>query len=139
MQEFLKLATQTFIFDAMATTLKTSTYDLPLTREQFQQFFGCEPQDVRAELKACGPWHIPHTLKAPAIRRHWEGEGSLKHVGAVTFYGKRSLYRLSQDGYWLEGKCKIEGKEVSGYTSDIMVEVEGNLYTVEVISVRSCK
>lgn len=128
---------QTFIFDAMATTLETSTYALPITREQFQRFFGCEPQDVRAELKACGPWHIPHTLKAPAIRRHWEGEGCLKHVAAVTFFGKRSLYRLSQDGYWLEGRCKIEGKEVSAYTSDIMVEVEGSLYTVEVISVRS--
>lgn len=123
----------------MATTLETSTYALPITREQFQCFFGCEPQDVRAELKACGPWHIPHTLRAPAIRRHWQGEGLLRHVAAISFYGKRSLYRLRQDGYWLEGQCKVEGEEVSGYTSDIMVEVEGSLYTVEVISVRSCK
>lgn len=117
----------------MATTLETSTYALPITREQFQQLFGCEPQDVRAELKACGPWHIPHTLKAPAIRRQWKGQG----CSVVTFYGKRSLYRLSQDGYWLEGKCKVEGEEVRGWTSDIMVEVEGSLYNVEVISLMS--
>lgn len=117
-------------------TLDTPEYAIKLTREQFQKFIGCELQDTRGQLKTFGPWSLPVTFKAPCIKRHWKNEGYGNNIVAVTFYGRRSLYRMQQAGYWLEGKCKVEGKEVSGDTCDIMVEVEGNLYDIAVIAIR---
>lgn len=118
-------------------TLDTPEYAIKMTAQTFREIFGGEPRDIGAETKHLG-WHPSwYTLHLPCVRRHWEDKGYGSNVVAVTFYGKRSLYRLQQEGYWLAGKCKVQGKEVSGYTSHIMVEVEGNLFTVVVISIRS--
>ena len=118
-------------------TLDTPEYAIQMTRDTFKEVFGSEPRDIGVKSTGTG-WHPSwYTLQLPAIKRHWENKGYGNQVAAVTFYGERSLYRLKEKGYCLGGKCKVEGKEVSGYTSDIMVEVEGELFTVAVISIRS--
>lgn len=114
-----------------AITLDTPEYAIEMTRQMFEDIFGREPQDIRADVSSLS------TLQLPAIRRHWKNEGYGNKIVAVTFYGWRSLYRLKEEGYHLAGKCKIEGKEVEGYTCDIMLDVDGRLYSVEVISIRS--
>lgn len=117
-------------------TLECPEYAIKMTVEMFREVFGREPQDIRADIEL--GWHPSwYTLKLPAIRRHWKDEGYGATVYAVTFYGQRSLYRLKQEGHWLAGKCKVEGREVQGFTSDIMLDVDGRLYSVEVISIRS--
>jgi hypothetical protein len=117
-------------------TLDTPGYAIKMTAQTFREIFGGEPSD--RPFPAPSSWHPSwYTLQLPCIKRHWEDEGYSNNVAGVTFYGRRSLYRLRDGGgYCLEGRCKVEGKEVSGYTSDIMVEVEGNLYTIAVISIR---
>ena len=118
-------------------TLDAPEYAIKMTRQMFEQIFGCEPQDIRVDALNLG-WHPSwYTLQLPAIRRHWKDQGYGNNVVAVTFYGNRSLYRLKEEGYHLAGKCKVGGKEVEGYTSDIMLDVDGRLYSVEVISIRS--
>jgi len=116
-------------------TLDTPEYAIKMTRNTFKEIFGGEPRDIGVETKHLG-WHPSwYNLQLPCIKRHWEDKGYGSNVVAVTFYGKRSLYRLQEEGYWLAGRCKVQGKEVNGYTSDIMVDVEGSLYTVVVISI----
>jgi hypothetical protein len=126
-------------------TLDTPEYAIKMTAQTFKEIFGGEPRDIRVRVKTPVPvtplWPTWRTLQLPTIRRHWEdkgyGTGSRRdRVIAVTFYGERSLYRLKEEGYLLGGKCKVEGKEVSGYTSDIMVEVEDRLFVIAVISIR---
>ena len=117
-------------------TLDTPEYAIKMTAQTFKEIFGGEPRDIGVKFTGTG-WHPSWcTLQLPAIKRHWENKGYNNRVVAVTFYGERSLYRLKQEGYWTDGKCKVKGQEVSGYTSDIMVEVEGKLFTVAVISIR---
>lgn len=118
-------------------TLDAPEYAIKMTRDTFKEIFGCEPQDIRADVLNL-EWHPSwYTLQLPAIRRHWKNEGYGNKVVAITFYGNRSLYRLKEEGYHLAGRCKVKGKEVEGYTSDVMLDVDGRLYSVEVISIRS--
>lgn len=117
-------------------TLDTPEYAISMTAEVFRNIFGVEPQDIRAEIEVCGAWGLPVTFKAPAIHWHWKNKGYGNTIVATTFYGKRSLYKLRQQGYYLEGRCKVGGKEFDGWTSDIMVDVEGRLVGVAVISIR---
>jgi hypothetical protein len=118
-------------------TLDTPEYAIQMAPQTFKEIFGGEPRDIGVKSTGTG-WHPSwYTLQLPCIKRHWEDKGYGNHVVAVTFYGERSLYKLKEEGYCLAGKCKVEGKEVAGYTSDIMVEVEGKLFTVVVISIRS--
>lgn len=118
-------------------TLDTPEYAIKMTAQTFREIFGGEPSDIGAETKHLG-WHPSwYTLQLPAIRRHWKDQGYGNKVVAITFYGDRSLYRLKEEGYHLAGKCKVGGKEVEGYTSGIMLDVDGRLYSVEVISIRS--
>ena len=119
-----------------ATTLDTPEYAIKLTVQQFSEIFGGKPRDIGVKATTTG-WNPKwYTLQLPCIKRHWSREGYLSKVIAVTFYGQRSLYRLKEEGYHLAGKCKVEGKEVGGYTSGIMVEVEDKLFKVTVISIR---
>jgi hypothetical protein len=118
-------------------TLDTPDYAVSMTAEVFGNIFGVEPQDIHAEIKTCGAWGLLVTFKAPAIRWHWKNNGYGNTIVATTFYGKRSLYRLRQQGSYFEGRCKVEGREVDGWTSHIMVDVEGKLFIVAVISIRS--
>jgi hypothetical protein len=113
-----------------SVTLDTPEYAVKMTRDTFKEVFGGEPRDIHF------PFPIFESLVAPCIKRHWKRNSYYNDVVAVTFYGDRSLYRLKQEGYNLSGKCKVEGKEVNGYTSDIMVEIEGNLYSIAVIAIR---
>ena len=118
-------------------TLHTPEYAIKMRRDTFREIFGSEPRDIGVGATSTG-WNPNwYTLRLPAIKRRWEDEGYGSRVVAVTFYGERSLYRWKEEGYCLGGKCKIEGKEVSGYASNIMVEVEGSLFQVAVISIRS--
>jgi len=118
-------------------TLDTPEYAIQMAPQTFKEIFGGEPRDIGVKSTGTG-WHPSwYTLQLPCIKRHWEDKGYGNHVVAVTFYGERSLYKLKEEGYCLGGKCKVGGKEVAGYTSDIMVEVEGKLFTVVVISIRS--
>lgn len=118
-------------------TLDTPEYAIKMNVQTFKEIFGGEPRDIGVEATSTG-WDCSwYTLQLPAIKRHWENKGYGNQVTAVTFYGERSLYRLKEEGYCLGGRCKVGGKEVSGYTSDIMVDVEGKLFTIAVISIRS--
>jgi hypothetical protein len=118
-------------------TLEAPDYAVSMTAEVFRNIFGVEPQDIHAEIETCGAWGLPVTFKAPAIHWHWKDKGYGNTIVATTFYGKRSLYKLRQQGSYLEGRCKVEGGEVDGWTSDIMVDVGGQLCNIAVISIRS--
>lgn len=120
-----------------ATTLDTPEYAIKMTRQMFEEIFGGKPRDIGVGVTTTG-WNPKwYTLQLPAIKRHWSREpGGLSKVIAVTFYGQRSLYKLREEGYHLAGRCKVEGQEVAGYTSDIMVEVEDRLFVIAVISIR---
>lgn len=117
-------------------TLDTPEYAIKMTAQTFKELFGGEPSDMPNPVPS--NWHPSwYTLHLPCIKRHWKYNGYYNDVVAVTFYGKRSLYRLREENYQLGGRCKVEGEEASGYTSDIMVEVDGNPYSIAVIAIRS--
>ena len=112
-------------------TVETNTYELKLSSEQFQSLIGGEPRDVSGDLETYGPWQLPVRFKAVCVHREWK-DG---FVSSVTFFGPRTLGKLKQADWHLEGRCKVGGKEVRGHTCSIMVDVDGSLYTVGVISI----
>ena len=112
-------------------TIQTPKWEVEMTASQFATLIGGEIADQHGMPRFVGPWSILVGYKAPAIKRHWNGRGS---VTSITFYGERSLYKIEQEGYGAHGRVKVAGKEMKGYTSSILVSVDGKLVEVAVIS-----
>jgi len=114
-------------------TLQTPDYAVKISLNQWQQFIGGEPRDIRGELKTFGPWQIPVSYQALAISRVYPKDKS--YPESITIYGNRTLSKTKESGYDLEGQVSIDGKKKRGFTSSVLFEVEGKLHEVAVIHV----
>ena len=112
-------------------TLQTPDYAVKLTLDQWQEFVGGEPRDIRGELKTFGRWQIPVSYQALAISRVYPENKNFPE--SITIYGNRTLSKARQDGYHLSGQVSVNGKKKRGFTSSVMFEVEGKLHEVAVI------
>jgi hypothetical protein len=95
-------------------TLKAEAGTIPISEANFLAYIHPELTDCRGDLSTLGCWQIPVTFKAPAVSYTW---GEYGFMETITLYGSRSMGRLKQSGYHLEGQTSIKGKKVSAFTS----------------------
>jgi hypothetical protein len=115
-------------------TLPAQAGAIKITPEQLLAF-GIQPEDSRGELTTLGPWHIPVTFKALAVSYVFSPN---HRAETVTIYGIRTMGKLKESGYQLEGRVSIAGKKRRGFTDSQLWELpDGRLMETAIIQV--CK
>jgi hypothetical protein len=118
---------------------------LPITRQELIEMGISEEQiesgEARGELKTSGPWQIPVSYKALCTSSKWDAEKTADYrrgsVLSVTFYGMRTMNKIRQSGYEIEGYVSVNGKKCSCFSSSQLFELEnGKLIDVAVIHAR---
>jgi hypothetical protein len=80
--------------------------------------------EVRGSIKTTGLWSIPVSYRALAMDMH----------GRV--FGMRTMNRIHQSGYDLEGRVNVEGRSYRAFTSTKLFErTDGSLCSVAIIYV----
>jgi hypothetical protein len=116
-------------------TLPAEPGCVPITEAQWIRYISPTLTDLRGDLQTVGPWHLPVRYIAPCLTYVW-GEHST--IQSVTLYGPRTLLRLRESGYHLEGQLSLCGRTVSGFTSAEMFRLpDGRLLETSVIHARS--
>jgi len=106
-------------------TLYNSAIDL--TREQLESIFTqaeIEAGEKRGESKTVGMWHIIKSFSAVAIDKTNQ-----------IIYGMRTLQDVKELCYDLEGRVNIGGKRYRAFTSSIIFNCEGKLYSCAILYV----
>ena len=118
-------------------TLPVNVTTAKITEEQWKEFISDTIGDISGEMVTVGPWQIPVKFVAPAASYTWKNNGYCDFIESVTLYGKRTLCRVKESDYKLEGIVSINGVKRRAYTSSIMFELpDGRLYNVATIQVR---
>jgi len=73
-----------------------------------------DAQEMRGEMRTFGPWQIPLSFRALCVSSVF-GEHSARI--SETVYGMRTLCKVKESGYALEGKVSVNGRTVRGFTS----------------------
>lgn len=80
--------------------------------------------EVRGDLRTFGPWALPVSYRALAVDCD------------CRVYGVRTLSRVRESGYALEGRVKVNGRSYRGFTSSQLFQrPDGSLVDVAVIHV----
>jgi hypothetical protein len=107
-----------------------------ITEDQWKEFISDTIGDISGEMVTVGPWQVPVKFVALAASYTWKNEGYGAVIESVTLYGKRTLCRVKESDYKLEGIVSIKGVKRRAYTSSIMFELpDGRLYNVATIQV----
>ena len=121
-----------------STPLTAST--AKVTQEQADALFSRE--DVKAgasrgRLKTTGQWQLPVSFTALATTQLFHGEnGALRKNAGLLVFGVRTLSRVHQSGYALEGRISVLGKSFRGFTSSQLFELpDGRLLSADTIHV----
>jgi len=113
----------------------------PLNKEQADALFTQDQQatcsDIRGKLKHRGPWQIPISFKALCVAQSFNREVFPVEHGPLHIFGKRTLQKVKHSGYELEGKVKINGKYVRGFTSSQLFELP-NKRLINVAIIHAC-
>jgi hypothetical protein len=115
---------------------------IKMTKEQAEELkIDISKDEIHGDLKTIGMWNIPVSFKAQCIDTLYEYDADRFGIvpKEVTFFGKRTMTNLRQSGYELEGWVSIGGKKYTAFTSSVLIEVEGKLINVAVISARYTK
>jgi hypothetical protein len=114
-------------------TLPAQAGAIQITEAQLASF-GIEAQDTRGELETFGPWSLPVRFRALAVSyvfspNHW--------AETVTLYGLRTMGKLRESGYCLEGRVSVEGRKRRGFTSSQLWQLlDGRL--IETATIHVC-
>lgn len=113
-----------FIMALSPLTLPAEPGCVPITEEQWLTYVSHSSslEDQRGDLEICGPWHLPVRFIAPCLTYTW---GEHSSIQTVTLYGKRTLGRLKESGYCLEGSLSLGGQKVTGFTSSQLFRLPG--------------
>lgn len=127
------------VMQTFPVTLQTPEYAIKLTEQQYLELLETSEvqTDLRADFITSGGWHhAPISFSAPVIERHYPEHRY--YPESITFYGRRKMGKLQEDGYCLRGTVSVGGKKRTGWTSDIMVELpDGKLCSIAVIALHS--
>ncbi len=112
---------------------------IELTEDEAKQL-GIDPnlEEQHGDLKTVGMWSIPVSYKAIAVSSIWDKEQLplLSTRKETTIYGVRTMTKVRQSGYCLEGWVSIGGKKYSAFTSSQLFKVNGKLLDVATIHAR---
>jgi hypothetical protein len=107
-----------------------------ITEDQWKEFISDTIGDISGEMVTVGPWQVPVKFVALAASYNWKNNCYGDFIESVTLYGKRTLCRVKESDYKLEGIVSIKGVKRRAYTSSIMFELpDGRLYNVSTIQV----
>ena len=118
-------------------TLPVNGITAKITEDQWKEFVSDTFGDISGELVTVGPWQVPVKFVALTASYTWKNNGYGEFIESVTLYGKRTLCRVKEGSYNLEGIVSINGKKKSGYSSSVMFQLpDGQLYEVGTIQAR---
>ena len=113
-------------------------YSIVLTSEQFEQLGIDTSQDeIRLDVKTFGCWQIPVSVTGLCVECFWEKkpEDYRPHVAKIIIHGQRTMSKVSQGGYELDGIVSVDGVKRRCYTSSMIFETEtGHLINVGTIN-----
>lgn len=114
-------------------TLPAQAGAIKITEAQLASF-GIQAEDTRGDLETFGPWHLPVRFRALAVSyvfspNHW--------AETVTLYGVRTMGKLKESGYCLEGRVSVEGRKRRGFTSSQLWELPGGRL-IETATIHVC-
>lgn len=117
---------------------------LPITKKELLDIGITEAQiaagEMRGEMKTIGPWQIPVSYKAICMSREYTPKEKQRHTAEtenVTLYGFRTMNKIHQSGYEIEGWISINGKKVSCFSASQLFELEtGELIDIAIIHAR---
>lgn len=117
---------------------------LPITKKELLVTGITEKQiesgEARGDLKTIGPWQLPVSYRAVCMSREYTPKEKQRHAAeteSVTLYGIRTMNKIRQSRYRIEGWTSVNGKKVSGFSSSQLFELEdGKLIDVAIIHAR---
>lgn len=105
-----------------------------ITKDQWRAYVSPTLEDTHGELETYGPWSLPVRYVAPCITYV---RGEFSSIKSVTLYGPRTLSKLTQAGYHLEGRLSLLGRTTTGFTSSRLFKLpDGRLLETAVIHAR---
>lgn len=115
-------------------TLTAEPGCVPISEEQWLVYVSDSLDDQRGELETCGLWCLPVRFIAPCLTYVW---GEHSSIQSVTLYGKRTMGKLKESGYCLEGSLSLNGSKTTGFTSSQLFRLpDGRLLESAVIHAR---
>lgn len=115
-------------------TLAAEPGCVPITEAQWLAYVSQSLEDQNGEMKTYGSWQLPVRFIAPCLSYEWGDYSSIK---SVTLYGKRTMGKLKESGYHLEGHLSVGGAKVSGFTSSQLFKLpNGRLLETATIHAR---
>jgi hypothetical protein len=99
-----------------------------LTLEQAQLLF--TDQEIaqgkqQGALNTVGEWQLPVSYVALCCSNTFNRDTFPVEHGPLHVFGKRTLSKVKQSGYQLEGRVKVNGTERRGFTSSQLFELPG--------------
>ena len=108
----------------------------PVLTEEQAIMLGLNPHDNNSgDLETHGPWNIPVKYKALCITCEFD-KGIIPHVTKIVLFGKRTLNKITQHGYGIEGWVSVKGKKYSAFTTSKLFTINGKLINCDVIFAR---
>ena len=115
-------------------------YPVLITTEQWRDYIAPQLEDQRGELETHGRWSLPVRYVAPCMTIQWGPTPYGSEILAVTLWGKRTMGKLKESGYQLEGKVSLGGRTISAFTSSQMFQLpDGRLLESAVIHARGAE
>lgn len=88
----------------------------------------------RGNLASVGPWQIARSYQALCTSNTFNRDKYPVEHGPLHVYGKRTLTKVRESGYALEGRVSVGGKSYRGFTSSQLFELpDGRLISVATI------
>lgn len=113
-----------------SVTIEYSNGALPVTVEQWQQYFSPNLEDNLGESTCVGIHQTVIAFRAPAVSIKFNGMGCIE---SYTLYGERQLQGCFPTGYNLEGVVSVKGKR-KAHTSSVLCRLpDGKLLESAVI------
>lgn len=114
---------------------------LPITKKELIDIGITEKQiaagEMRGEMKTIGPWRIPVSYRSVCMSIVYNRETWQTKTENVTMYGFRTMNKIHQSGYEIDGWVSIHGKKVSCFSSSQLFELEtGELINIAIIHAR---
>jgi len=117
---------------------------LPISKRELIDM-GISEKDIdkgesRGKFKTIPPWGIPVTYRAMVMSRVYTPKEKQRYIAeteTVTMYGIRTMGKISQSGYEIEGWLSLNGKKTRGFSSSQLFELEnGKLVDIAIIHAR---
>ena len=105
--------------------------DVPFPAEDFDK-----DHDRRFKMEQRGPWGMLSKLTGWAETSDAGPENNYK---TVTLHGDRTMSNPRESGYQQEGYVSLNGKKLSCFTSDLLIEHNKKLYKAGVLACRRPK